>query len=169
MRVLVLHSGGMDSTTCLYKAKADGYEVVSLGIDYGQRLRIEMLFAERQCSTLGVLREIVSVSWKKPTRPIPEDRDVAEMRASISPAFLPGRNALFLSIASAHAAGIGAEKIYIGLNCVDFSGYSCSRPKSCCSSSSSATTRPSGAHFRFRRKPRTWFPKLGRAGGGHRR
>jgi len=60
----------MDSTTCLYKAKADGYEVVSLGIDYGQRLRIEMLFAERQCSTLGVLREIVSVSWKKPTRPI---------------------------------------------------------------------------------------------------
>ena len=54
---------------------------------------------------------------------MPGDRDVAEMRASIAPAFLPGRNALFLSIASAHAAGIGAEKIYIGLNCVDFSGY----------------------------------------------
>ncbi|HEU0134428.1 MAG TPA: 7-cyano-7-deazaguanine synthase, partial [Allosphingosinicella sp.] len=35
-RVLVLHSGGMDSTTCLYKAHAEGSEVFSLGLDYGQ-------------------------------------------------------------------------------------------------------------------------------------
>jgi 7-cyano-7-deazaguanine synthase len=42
-RVLVLHSGGMDSTTCLYKAKAEGMDVYSLGIDYGQCLSGEFL------------------------------------------------------------------------------------------------------------------------------
>jgi 7-cyano-7-deazaguanine synthase len=123
MRVLVLHSGGMDSTTCLYQAKVDGYDVVSLGIDYGQRLKVEMLFAEKQCLAQGIPREIVSISWKKPIRSIPEDREIAGMRKSVSPAFLPGRNTLFLSIASAHAAGVGAEKVFIGLNCVEFSGY----------------------------------------------
>jgi 7-cyano-7-deazaguanine synthase len=123
MRVLVLHSGGMDSTTCLYKAKADGAEVYSLGIDYGQRLGVEMLFANRQCEALNVPREIISLAWRKPQRPIPTGREPHEMRASISPAFLPARNVVFLSLASAHAAGISADQLHIGLNCIDFSGY----------------------------------------------
>ncbi len=38
MRVLVLHSGGMDSTTCLYKARSEGADVFSLGINYGQKI-----------------------------------------------------------------------------------------------------------------------------------
>lgn len=123
MRVLVLHSGGMDSTTCLYKAKAEGAEVFSLGIDYGQKLAVEMIFAAQQCATLGIPRDVISLSWRKPERPLPINRTISEMRASISPAFLPARNVVFLSLASAHAAGIGAEEIHIGLNCVDFSGY----------------------------------------------
>jgi 7-cyano-7-deazaguanine synthase len=45
------------------------------------------------------------------------------MRALVSPAFLPARNVVFLSLASAHAAGISADQIHIGLNCIDFSGY----------------------------------------------
>jgi len=122
-RILVLHSGGMDSTVCLYAAHAAGHEVVSLGIDYGQRLGVEMMFAERQCQELGVRREVVRVSWAKPDREIPLKRDVREMRETVSSAFLPGRNVVFLSLACAHAAGIGAEEIQIGLNCVDFSGY----------------------------------------------
>jgi 7-cyano-7-deazaguanine synthase len=123
MRILVLHSGGMDSTTCLYKAKADGADVFSLGIDYGQRLSIEMLFASKQCDAIGVPREVLTVGWRKPERSIPIDRDPSQMRESISPAFLPARNVVLLSLASAHAAGIGADMIYTGLNCVDFSGY----------------------------------------------
>lgn len=122
-RILVLHSGGMDSTTCLYKAKADGAEVFSLGVDYGQGLAVEALFAARQCATLGVHREIISVVWRKPHRPTPTDRTIAEMSRSISPAFLPGRNVVFLSLACAHAAGLGADEVHIGLNSIDFSGY----------------------------------------------
>ena len=123
MRVIVLHSGGMDSTTCLFKAKAEGAEVYSLGIDYGQRLAVEMIFAAKQCAALSVPREVISVEWRKPERRIPTNREPPEMRASVSHAFLPARNAVFLSLAAAHAAGISAEEVHIGLNCVDFSGY----------------------------------------------
>jgi len=123
MRVLVLHSGGMDSTTCLYRAHRDGAEVISLGIDYGQRLSVELLFAKRHCEALNVPREVVRVEWHKPEREIPVGRAIGEMRASVSPAFLPGRNVLFLSIACAHASGIRADEVHIGLNAVEYSGY----------------------------------------------
>jgi 7-cyano-7-deazaguanine synthase len=122
-RILVLHSGGMDSTTCLYKAKADGADVYSLGIDYGQRLSVELLFARKQCEAFSIPREVIALAWSKPDRQIPTDRDPIEMRASISPAFIPGRNVVLLSLACAHAAGISADEVHTGLNCIDFSGY----------------------------------------------
>lgn len=122
-RVLVLHSGGMDSTVCLYQAHHDGHEVISLGMDYGQRLSVELMFAKRHCENLGIPRQVVRVDWSKPDRVIPTGRVVETMSADISPAFLPGRNVVFLSLACAHAAGVGADEVQIGLNCVDFSGY----------------------------------------------
>lgn len=123
MRVLVLHSGGMDSTTCLYRAHSEGAEVVSLGVNYGQKLVVELMFAQRHCDALGISREVINVNWHKPDRSIPTSRSVEEMRASVSPAFLPSRNAVFLSIACAHAAGIGAQEVHIGINSVEYSGY----------------------------------------------
>ena len=123
MRVLVLHSGGMDSTTCLYKARSEGADVFSLGINYGQKLAVELMFAQRHCERLGVPREVINVNWHKPDREIPTGRSIEEMRASISPAFLPSRNAIFLSLACAHAAGIGADEVHTGINSVEFSGY----------------------------------------------
>jgi hypothetical protein len=84
-RILVLHSGGMDSTVCLYAAHEAGHEVVSLGIDYGQRLAIEMMFAERHCARLGIRREVVQVHWNKPERDIPLNRAIDAMPASVSP------------------------------------------------------------------------------------
>ena len=122
-RILVLHSGGMDLTVCLYQAQAEGHDVVSFGIDYGQRLSVELIFAARQCAARGIRRDLLSVSWAKPVRTIPQNRDVPSMRAGVSPAFLPARNVVFLSLACAHAAGIEANEVHVGLNCVDFSGY----------------------------------------------
>jgi 7-cyano-7-deazaguanine synthase len=113
----------MDSTACLYKAHRDGAEVFSLGIDYGQKLLVELMFAQRHCDALGIPREVIRVDWSKPQRQIPRGRLVEEMSASVSPAFLPARNAVFLSIACAHAAGIGAEEIHVGINSVEYSGY----------------------------------------------
>ena len=56
MKALVLHSGGLDSTLCLLMAREAGRVVVSLGIDYGQRHRIELEYAAAQCANLRIQR-----------------------------------------------------------------------------------------------------------------
>lgn len=127
-KALILHSGGLDSTTCLLKAKKEGRDVFSLGIDFGQRHRIEIEYANIQCRRFSVSRKIICLEWDKPSREIPTNRTIEEMRKSISPAFLPGRNSVFLAIACAEAAGIGANEVWIGINAVDFSGYPDCRP-----------------------------------------
>ncbi len=123
MKALVLHSGGLDSTLCLLMAKEAGREVVSLGIDYGQRHRLELEYALAQCRKHGIERRVLHVEWDKPVREIPTGRSLNEISAGVSPAFLPGRNAIFLTLACAEATGIKAEEVWIGVNTIDFSGY----------------------------------------------
>jgi 7-cyano-7-deazaguanine synthase len=122
-KVLVLHSGGLDSTTCLYLAHSQGHETVSLGVDYAQQLRVELTFAERQCLEKHIERQVIEVKWTKADRHILLDRAVDDIRAYPSPAFLPGRNMIFLTLASAHGAGITADEVWTGINSIDFSGY----------------------------------------------
>jgi len=129
MKALVLHSGGLDSTLCLLMAKEAGRTVVSLGIDYGQRHRIELEYALAQCRKHSIERRILRVEWDKPVRDIPVGRSSDQIRTGVSPAFLPGRNAVFLALACAEATGIGAEEVWIGVNAVDFSGYPDCRPE----------------------------------------
>lgn len=122
-RAIVLHSGGLDSTVCLLLARNRGRDPHSLGINYGQRQQIELTFAATQCERFGIPRHVVDVAWQKPEIHIPKDRTVAEMKAGIAPTFLPGRNAVFLALACAEAAGIGATEVWLGVNAVDYSGY----------------------------------------------
>lgn len=122
-KAVILHSGGLDSTTCLLLAQKQGYEVLSLGIDYGQRHRIELEFAQHQCSRFSIQRKVIRVEWDKPKRELPCSRTISEMKSSVSSAFLPGRNAVFLTLAFAEAAGIGANEVWIGVNSLDYSGY----------------------------------------------
>jgi 7-cyano-7-deazaguanine synthase len=125
---VILHSGGLDSTVCLLEAKRRGRQILSLGIDYGQRHRIELEYARHQCERFNVQRKVLRVEWDKPEREMPVNRSIAEMRRSVSTAFLPGRNAVFLTVASAEAAALGASEVWIGVNAVDFSGYPDCRP-----------------------------------------
>lgn len=122
MPIVVLHSGGLDSTVCLHLALTREQNVVSVGIDYGQKHSVELDYADQQCQRLGVQRRVLQVAWKKPDRNIPVDRTIDEMRAGSS-AFLPGRNAVFLALGCAEAAGLAAKEVWIGINEVDFSGY----------------------------------------------
>lgn len=121
--IAILHSGGLDSTVCLLLAKERHTDVISIGVDYGQRHRIELEFAEQQCSRFGIPRKVIRVSWDKPVRDLPTDRTPAEIRAAVSPAFLPGRNIVFIALGVAEAAGVGARELWIGVNSIDFSGY----------------------------------------------
>lgn len=129
MKAVVLHSGGLDSTLCLLMAKEAGRHVVSVGIDYGQRHRIELEYAMVQCRRHGIDRRVLRVEWDKPATPIPTGRSLEEIRSSVSSAFLPARNAVFLALACAEAMGIAAEEVWMGVNALDFSGYPDCRPE----------------------------------------
>ena len=127
---LVLHSGGLDSSVCLLLARRRSRRVISLGFDYGQRSRVELVYAARLCRSRGIPRRVVRLRWDKPQRDIPKSRSIAEIRSQgVSPAFLPGRNAIFLTIACAEAAAVGAKEVWIGTNSIDFSGYPDCRPE----------------------------------------
>jgi 7-cyano-7-deazaguanine synthase len=82
-----------------------------------------MQYAARLCKKFGIPRRIVRVRWDKPTLVIPKERSVEEIRQSVSSGFLPGRNAVFLTLAAAEAAGVSAKEIWIGVNSIDYSGY----------------------------------------------
>jgi 7-cyano-7-deazaguanine synthase len=94
-----------------------------LGIDYGHKLSIELMFAARQCAARNIDRQVINVRWSKPERTIPTGRSIDEIKESVSRAFLPSRNLVFLALASAHAAGVQADEIHTGINSIDFSGY----------------------------------------------
>jgi 7-cyano-7-deazaguanine synthase len=81
------------------------------------------MFADKQCREKQIERQVIEVRWTKPDRLIPLDRTVEDIRADASSAFLPGRNMIFLVLASAHGAGIAADEVWTGINNIDFSGY----------------------------------------------
>ena len=122
-RCVVLHSGGLDSSACLLLAQKHGRIPRSLGISYGQRHDVELAYAASLCQRFGIDRHVLEVAWAQPDIHIPKDRSVAEMKAGIAPTFVPGRNAVFLALACAEAAGIGATEVWLGVNAVDYSGY----------------------------------------------
>src|SRR5205814_585789 len=56
-------------------------------------------------------------------------RDARTLGSNVSPAFLPGRNGLFLMLACAEAAGVGALEVWTGVNSINFSGYPDCKPE----------------------------------------
>jgi 7-cyano-7-deazaguanine synthase len=127
---IVLHSGGMDSSVALLLARREGRDPLSLGIDYGQLHSVELLYANQLCRRESIPRRVLEVKWDLPPTGIPRNRELDEMRsAGPSPAFLPARNAVFLILAAAQAAGMGATELWLGVNALDYSGYPDCRPQ----------------------------------------
>ena len=131
-RAVILVSGGLDSTTVLAMAKAQGYACYTLSFDYGQRHRAELLAAERVSVTLGdvehkvVTLNLDSIGGSALTDsgiPVPE-----EETEGIPVTYVPARNTVFLSIALGWAEVLQANDIFIGVNAVDYSGYPDCRP-----------------------------------------
>lgn len=138
MKVLVLASGGLDSTCLLYKTvKEFGKEnVIALSIFYGQKHKKELEYFRWQVMKLGVeyhienLEEVfkfnknVSALLEGSTREI-EHKSYAEQleahQGTVS-AYVPFRNGLFLSYATAVAMQVGAERIYYGAHADDAAG-----------------------------------------------
>jgi 7-cyano-7-deazaguanine synthase len=137
VKAVVLLSGGLDSSTVLYLAKSEGYSCYALSFDYQQRHRCELDAARTIAARVGVVEhQVVSFDlrlWGGSALTdrqiaLPQQRDLAEMSESIPVTYVPARNTIFLSFALAYAETIGASRVYIGVNALDYSGYPDCRP-----------------------------------------
>ncbi|PYJ42328.1 MAG: 7-cyano-7-deazaguanine synthase QueC [Verrucomicrobia bacterium] len=136
-RAVVLVSGGIDSTTTLAIAIADGYETYALSFDYGQRHQIETKAARRVADSLGVKEHRVAKidlrvfggSALTDDLDVPKQRSDVEIGRSIPITYVPARNTIFLAYALAWAEVIPANDIFLGVNAIDYSGYPDCRPE----------------------------------------
>jgi 7-cyano-7-deazaguanine synthase len=132
-RAVVLLSGGVDSTTTLAVAKAQGFACYALSFRYGQRHVIELEAAQRVAKAFGIEHKIVDIDLRAfggsaltADIAVPKDRPVDD---TIPVTYVPARNTIFLSFALAWAEVLGAQDIFIGVNALDYSGYPDCRPE----------------------------------------
>lgn len=133
-RAVVLLSGGLDSATAAAMARREGWELFALTLKYGQVHQAELQAARRVAEALGVTRHVeLEVDLKAfggssltGDGTIPKD-DLDH--GGIPSTYVPARNTVFLSLALAWAEVLNAERIVIGVNAVDYSGYPDCRPE----------------------------------------
>jgi len=137
MKAVILLSGGLDSATVLYQAKADGCECYAISFDYQQRHRKELDSALMVGKAAGIIQhQVVNFDLRQwggsaltdEHIDLPERRSLDEMAENIPVTYVPARNTIFLSFALGYAEAIAAEKVYIGVNALDYSGYPDCRP-----------------------------------------
>ena len=127
VKAVVLLSGGLDSATTLYYARAKGNQAFSLTFDYGQRHKRELVSAGKLAGASGSRFRLLKISlpWKGSSlldKSISLPKGMIK-RCAIPNTYVPGRNIIFLSYATSYAESIGAQRIFIGANQIDYSGY----------------------------------------------
>jgi 7-cyano-7-deazaguanine synthase len=134
---VLLLSGGLDSTTLLALASAEGYAIHGLTFRYGQRHAHEVDSARRAADRYAVREHVIADidlrmfggSALTGDAPVPKDRAPDELSHGVPITYVPARNTIFLSFALAWAEVLSARDIFIGVNAVDYSGYPDCRPE----------------------------------------
>jgi len=133
-RAVVLLSGGLDSATASALARREGFALYGLTIRYGQVHAVELDAAREVARALGFARHIeLDIDLKRfggsslvGDGTIP---DAGGDRDSVPSTYVPARNTVMLSLALAWAEVLDAERIVIGVNALDYSGYPDCRPE----------------------------------------
>jgi len=134
---IILLSGGLDSATTSAIARAEGFRLFALSVDYGQRHRFELDAARRVAESLGVDHHVVASvgldqfggSALTDEIEVPLDRPDDEIAHGIPITYVPARNTVFLSLALGYAEVVGAADLFLGVNAIDYSGYPDCRPE----------------------------------------
>jgi len=130
LKAVVILSGGMDSTTSLFIAKKEGFDIIPLHFNYGQRTQKRELKAfndicdylnlkNRYVIDLPFFKQIGASALVNKSLEVPVDG----IKPGIPITYVPFRNGIFLSIATAIAEKENANAIYIGAVEEDSSGY----------------------------------------------
>ncbi len=135
-KAVVLLSGGLDSTTVLAMARAEGFTCYCLSFRYGQRQEVELERAQRvarhfeakQHLILRVDLDAIGGSALTSDIAVPKDRS-SQSEDEIPSTYVPARNIIFLAHALSWAEVLGAADIFLGINAIDYSGYPDCRPE----------------------------------------
>ncbi len=132
-RSVILLSGGMDSATVLAIAGRRGETCFALSFDYGQRHTAELNAASAIAARAGVTEHrTVRIDLGQLGGSALTDASIDVPKAGgqgIPVTYVPARNTVFLSLGLAWAEVLKADKIYAGVNAVDYSGYPDCRPE----------------------------------------
>jgi 7-cyano-7-deazaguanine synthase len=132
-KAIVLLSGGLDSMVAAGRALEEGFGLLALTVDYGQRHRVELQAAARVAVALGAERHIVLPLDLRAFggSALTADIDVPKggVGADVPVTYVPARNTIFLSLALGWAEAAGAHDLFIGVNALDYSGYPDCRPE----------------------------------------
>lgn len=126
---VALLSGGLDSATAAALAQEAGLRVIGLSFDYGQRHRRELQAATAMAEHLGLAEHhtmaVNLAAWGGSSltdlqQAVPSDGVVEGL---IPSTYVPGRNTVFIALGLSLAEARGAERLVLGVNAVDYSGY----------------------------------------------
>ena len=126
---LVLTSGGQDSTTCLFWAINNFKKIYAVSFNYGQKHSKEIEVAESICEKFNIDHKVVDISFLKELviSNLFEGADDVnkkhELNDDVPSSFVPYRNMIFITLASAWASTLGVKHIVTGVCETDYSGY----------------------------------------------
>lgn len=136
MKAVIVLSGGMDSTTLLFKARSMGYEIKAVTIDYGQRHLKEIGFAKRICEELGIEHRVADLSRISPllagSSQTSQEIEVPEghyAEESMKLTVVPNRNMILLSIAVGWAVSLKFDLVGYAAHAGDHTVYPDCRPE----------------------------------------
>src|SRR5919202_3383616 len=131
-RAVTLLSGGLDSMVAAGRAREDGFAILALTVDYGQRHRIELEAAARVAAATGAERHVVLPLDLRAFGGSALTADIAVPKGGLGDdvpvTYVPARNTIFLSLALGWAEAAGARDLFIGVNALDYPGYPDCRP-----------------------------------------
>ena len=113
-KIVVLMSGGVDSSIVAAMLKEDGHDVTGLFVDYGQLTASAEEIAVRDvCKHLGINYYKITMSLRPIVR--------SSLLGNGTDPYIPGRNAFLISLGTAYAKMIGYETVALGAR--EDSGY----------------------------------------------
>ncbi len=131
-KALILYSGGLDSTTVLHHALSQNYHCTALTIDYNQRHSYEVKSSQEYLKQENIDGLVFKIDLSQIGGSALTDSKLKvpmEYQPGIPITYVPARNTIFLSIASAYAEKLSISEIFIGVNQIDYSGYPDCRPE----------------------------------------
>lgn len=134
-KALVILSGGQDSTTCLFWAINQGYDVYCVTFNYGQRHRVELEAAHHVAMMAGIPREkhefinlgdgiLAGTSpLTNKSEELEQYADAQSLPGGLEKTFVPMRNQLFITVAANRAYVLGCNILVTGVCQEDNGGY----------------------------------------------